>query len=136
MTTPMPDEADYIVVGFTDPTQITAGFGRLAALAAPESETGMRILDVEFIHSIHGIASTVPAGRVHPELAGFESLDTRLLGQTDLDVIADAMPIGSTAAVVVYAGAPVLPVLAEWSRAGATILREGSGVPGHGLLGD
>lgn len=133
MTENNPAAICFIVVGFADPAQIRAGFDRLSALAA---EGPMRIVDVEFVHSIHGMASTVPAARVDPGLSGLDEIDTHLLGQADLDVVADLMPIGSTAAVVLYAGAPVLPVLAEWTRAGATILGEGTaGQPGPGLLG-
>lgn len=133
MTEDSPAAVWFIVVGFTDPAQIRAGFDRLAALAA---EGPMRLVDVEFVHSIHGVASTVPAGRVDPALSAFDDDDTHLLGQADLDVVAGVMPVGSTAAVVLYAGAPVLPVLADWTRAGATVLREGTtGGPGPGLLG-
>jgi hypothetical protein len=118
----MSDDTSYIVVGFTDPDQILAGFDRLTALA----ESGpLRIADVEFIHSIQGIPSTVPASRVDPALAGYDAADARLLGQSALDAVADAIPVGSMAAVVLYAGAPVLPALAEWSRDGATVVREG-----------
>ena len=119
----MSDDTSYIVVGFTDPDQIRGGFDRLTALA----ETGpLRIADVEFIHSIQGIPSTVPASRVDPALAGYDAADTQLLGQSALDAVADAIPVGSMAAVVLYAGAPVLPALAEWSRDGATVVREGA----------
>lgn len=120
----MADETNFIVVGFTDPDQIRGGFDRLGALA----ETGpLRIVDVEFIHSIQGMPSTVPASRVDPALAGYDAADARLLGQADLDAVADAIPAGSMAAVVVYSGAPIMPALAEWTRAGATVVREGAG---------
>ncbi|MDQ1321027.1 MAG: hypothetical protein QG655_2270 [Actinomycetota bacterium] len=131
MTGATPGEIGYLVVGFSDPTQVRAGFDRLADLSgfdrpADLSAGGpMKVLDVEFIHSIHGVASTVPAGRVDHALRTLETLDSRLLGQADLDIVAATIPVGSTAAVVVYTGAPVLAVLAEWSRAGAAILREG-----------
>lgn len=137
-------EIGYLVVGFSDPTQVRAGFDRLTDPATGEP---MNVLDVEFIHSIHGVASTVPASRVDIALRTLDTLDSRLLGQADLDIVAAAIPVGSIAAVVVYTGAPVLPVLAEWSRAGAAILREGrvdpadleaarSSQPGAALLGD
>jgi hypothetical protein len=119
----MADDTNYIVIGFSRPDQIRGGFDRLAALA----EAGpLRIADVEFIHSIQGIPSTVPASRVHPELAGYDEADARLLGQSALDAVADAIPVGSMAAVVLYAGAPILPALAQWSRDGATVVREGA----------
>lgn len=120
----MTDQASHIVIGFARPDQIRGGFDRLSALA----ESGpLRILDVEFVHSIHGIPSTVPAAAIHPDLAGFDSADAHLLGQADLDAVADAIPAGSMAAVVVYTGAPILPVLAQWSNDGATVVREGTG---------
>lgn len=80
----MTEQPSHIVVGFTKPDQIRAGFDRLAALA----EAGpLRVVDVEFIHSIHGIPSTVLAGAVHPGLAGFDDADAHLLAQADLDAV-------------------------------------------------
>ncbi|MGV0991245.1 MAG: hypothetical protein ACOYBX_06225 [Mycobacterium sp.] len=123
----------YIVVEFSRPDQIQEGFDRLAALA----EAGaMQIADVEFIHSIQGIPSTIPAHQVHPALTGYDALDTRMLVQSDLDVVADAIPVGSMAAVVLYSGAPILPALADWSRDGASVVLEGTGETGGiNLLG-
>lgn len=119
----MADDTNYIVIGFSNPDEIRGGFDRLNTLA----ESGpLRITDVEFIHSIQGIPSTVPASRVHPALAGYDDADARLLGQSALDAVADAIPVGSMAAVVLYAGAPILPALAQWSRDGATVIREGA----------
>ena len=114
---------DYIVVGFTRPEQVLAGFDRLAALV----EAGpMRIADAEFIHSIMGNPSTIPAHQVHPDLSGYDALDTRLLGQADLDTVTDAIASGSMAAVILYSGAPIEPISADWSRDGAVIAREGA----------
>ena len=119
----VPEPVTYIVVGFTRPDQILAGFDRLAALV----EAGpMRIADAEFIHSIMGNPSTIPAHQVHPDLSGYDALDTRLLGQSDLDTVTDAIASGSMAAVILYAGAPIQSVSADWSRAGAVIAREGT----------
>lgn len=143
MTGGFPGGIGYIVVGFSDPAQIRAGFDQLADLTAAGPTN---VADVEFIHSIHGVASTVPASRVDHALHALDALDTGLLGQADLDTVAAAIPVGSTAAVVVYTDAPVLPMRAEWSRAGASILREGpvdpaaldaacTGRPGAALLG-
>lgn len=114
---------DYIVVGFTRPEQVLAGFDRLAALV----EAGpMRIADAEFIHSIMGNPSTIPARQVHPDLSGYDALDTRLLGQSDLDTVTDAIASGAMAAVILYSGAPIQLVSADWSRDGAVIAREGA----------
>lgn len=120
----------YLVVGFSAAAQIVAGFDRLAALAGAGE---LRIVDVEFVHSIQGVASTVPAGTVHPGLAVFDAHDAGLLGQSDLDVVAASIRPGSTAAVLLYADGPVLAVLAEWSRGGASVLREGFFAPATGL---
>ena len=117
------EPVDYIVAEFTRPDQVLAGFGRLAALV----EAGpMRIVDVEFIHSIMGNPSTIPAHQVHPDLSGYDAFDTRLLGQSDLDTVADAIPAGSMAAVILYSGGPMDPVAADWSRDGAVVVREGT----------
>lgn len=119
----MPDGTSHIVIGFSEPDQIRAGFDRLAALAAAGDLT---IVDVEFIHSIQGMPSTVSAGGVDRALEGFDSADAHLLGQDDRDAVADAIPAGSMAAVVVYVGS-IAPAVAEWSRDGATVVSEGAG---------
>ena len=93
----MTEPVDYIVVGFTRPEQVLAGFDRLAALAEADS---VRIVDAEFIHSIMGNPSTIPAHQVHPDLTGYEACDTRLLGQSDLDTVTDVIASGSMAAVI------------------------------------
>ena len=117
------ESVHYIVVGFTTPDQIRAGFDRLTALA----EAGpMRIVDAEFIHSIMGNPSTIPAHQVHPDLAGYEALDSRLLGQSDLDTVTDAIASGSMAAVILYSGAAIEPVSEDWSRDGAAVVRTGT----------
>ena len=117
------DPVHYIVVGFTRPDEVLAGFDHLTTLA----ETGpLRIVDAEFIHSIMGNPSTIPAHQVHPDLAGYESLDTRLLGQSDLDTVTDAIASGSMAAVILYSGAAIEPASADWSRDGAVIALQGA----------
>jgi len=116
------EPVDYIVVGFTRPEQVLAGFDRLAALAEADS---VRIVDAEFIHSIMGNPSTIPAHQVHPDLTGYEACDTRLLGQSDLDTVTDVIASGSMAAVILYSGGPIDHVSADWSRDGAVIVREG-----------
>ncbi len=134
MTDESPSAIGYVVIGFSEPAQV------------PVIGSELDVIDIEFIHSIHGVASTVPASRVDHSLRALDALDSRLLGQADLDLVAAVIPVGSTAAVVVYAGAPEASVLAGWSRTGATILREGTvdpaalraaraGLPGANLLG-
>jgi len=119
----MPEHTHHIVVGFSEPDQIRAGFDRLTDLAATGA---VQVTDVEFVHSIKGIPSTVRAGDVDPGLAGYDGSDTRLLNQADLDVVADAIPVGSMAAVVLYSG-PLTAARDQWTRDGATIIRDGTG---------
>ncbi len=113
---------DYVVVEFTDPATVTAGFARLLQLV---DEHAIRVLDLEFVHSIDGVASTVPAARVAPELAQFEGAASGLLDREDLDRIAADMPHGTTAAVLVYEDLPMLSVVEAWESGGASIAAEG-----------
>lgn len=117
----MTDATHHLVLGFNAPEQITAGFGKLAGLPA------VQIVDVEFIHSIKGMPSTVEASGVDPRLADFDAADARLLSQADLDAVADAIPVGSMAAVIVYAGGPLSAAKQQWTDDGATVVREGAG---------
>ncbi|MCB0932204.1 MAG: hypothetical protein KDB71_09940 [Mycobacterium sp.] len=114
----------HVVIGFDRPEQIRGGFDRLAALA----EAGdLKIVDVEFIHSIRGVPSTVRAGQIDPDLAGYDGANAGLLSQSDLDIVADAIPVGSMAAVILYDGTSIGAALTAWSGDGATVIREGLG---------
>lgn len=117
-----PGPADYVVVEFSDPATVRTGFDRLSRLAGTGA---IRVLDVEFIRSIKGVASTVPAGRVDPDLAVFDAADSTLLGQADLDIVVDTLTTGTTAVVVVYAGAPMGEVRGEWESGGSRVVRSG-----------
>lgn len=126
----MADAVNHVVIGFSDPDQIRAGFARLDALVASAE---LDLVDVEFVHSIQGMPSTVPASRVAPDLAGYDHLDTAQLNQADLDAVADAIPVGSMAVVVLYrttattGGDPIAPPVAQWSGDGATVVGQGAG---------
>ena len=88
----------------TGPEQIRGGFDRLAALA----EAGdLKIVDVEFIHSIRACPALVRAGQIDPDLAGYDGANAGLLSQSDLDIVADAIPVGSMAAVILYDGTSI-----------------------------
>lgn len=135
-------ETRYVVVEFDESVPVRAGFDRLSALADGGTVT---VLDAEFIRSIQGIASTVPASRVDTGLGEFDTLDTRLLSQADLDIVVDTISgRHMVAAVIVFTGA-IDPALQDWTSAGATVVREGavaaadlsaaqSGDPGVSLL--
>ena len=115
-------ETRYVVVEFDDSAPVRAGFERLNTL----SEAGtVSVLDAEFIRSIQGIASTVPASRVDGGLSEFDDLDARLLSQSDLDIVVDTVSgRHMVAAVVVFTGS-IDPVLEDWTAAGATVVRQG-----------
>lgn len=117
-----PGRAAYVVVEFSDRKAVTAGFERLQHLLDSGS---IRLLDVEFIRSIKGVASTVPASTVDPALTGFDAMNSELLGQADLDVVVDALAARQEAAVVVYSPGPTPAVLESWSADGATVVRQG-----------
>jgi hypothetical protein len=113
---------DYVVVEFTDATAVRAGFDQLVTLV----DTGrIRVLDLEFIHSIDGVASTIPAHRVGAELAEFDGAASGLLDRHDLDTVAADLTPGTTAAVLVYEELSITHVLDAWEAGGATIRSEG-----------
>lgn len=113
---------DYVVVEFTDTAAVRAGFDRLVGLV----DAGrIRVLDLEFIHSIDGVASTIPAHRVGPEFAQFDGAASGLLDRHDLDSVAADLTAGAMAAVLVYEELSIVSVLDAWESGGATILSEG-----------
>ena len=113
---------DYVVIEFTDATAVRPGFDRLVELV----DRGLiRVLDLEFIHSIDGVAATVPAGRVDAGLAQFDGASSGLLDRGDLDAVAANLPHGSTAAVLIYEDLPLLDVLDAWEAGGARVVSEG-----------
>ncbi len=119
-------DTQYVVVEFEESAPVRAGFDRLHTLAESGSVT---VLDAEFIRSIQGIASTVPASRVDAGLAEFDALDTRLLSQSDLDIVVDTITgRHMVAAVLVFSG-PIDEALADWASAGAVVVRHGAVAP-------
>lgn len=120
----MAGDRRHVVIGFDRPDQIRTGFDCLAALV----EAGdLQIVDVEFIHSIRGMPSTVRPSQIDPDLAVYDHANAGLLNQADLDVVADAIPVGSMAAAVIYDGTPITAVLTQWSTDGATVICDGVG---------
>ncbi|MBS1691310.1 MAG: hypothetical protein JST91_03720 [Actinobacteria bacterium] len=113
---------DYVVVEFTDPASVKAGFERLLQLVDSHA---IRVLDLEFVHSINGVASTVQASRLSPELAQFDGAASGLLDRDDLDTVAAGMAHGTTAAVLVYEDLPMLGVIEAWESGGASVVAEG-----------
>ncbi|HTY27511.1 MAG TPA: hypothetical protein VMD51_05090 [Mycobacterium sp.] len=122
MSEDQPGPAAYVVVEFSDRRAVTAGFERLQRVLDSGS---IRLLDVELIRSIKGVASTVPASSVDPALTDFDAMNSQLLGQADLDIVVAALTARQEAAVVVYSPGPTPAVLGSWSADGLTVLREG-----------
>lgn len=122
----MPDEhlgpIDYVVVEFTDANNVRAGFNQLLKLVDQQL---IRVLDLEFIHSIDGVASLIEAGRVSKDFAQFEGASSGLLDRHDLNTVAAELAPGAMAAVLVYEDLAVLPVLNAWENNGARIVSEG-----------
>jgi hypothetical protein len=113
---------DHVVVEFTDPAAVRSGFDRLVNLV----DRGLiRVLDLEFIHGIDGVAATVPASRVDTSLTQFDGASSGLLDREDLDAVAAKLPHGSTAAVLIYEDLPLLEVLDAWEAGGARVISEG-----------
>ena len=113
---------DYVVVEFTDVATVQSGFDRLVALV----DSGrIRVLDLEFVHSIDGVASTVAAHSIDKELARFDGAASGLLDRHDLDTVAADLKHGATAAVLVYEDLSIVGVLDAWEADGAKILSEG-----------
>lgn len=106
-----------IVIEFSDPEQARPGFGRLTELV---NAGELRIGDLEFVHSIDGIASTVAADRVDPGLAGLDGAASGLLTRHELDAVAADLPHRATAAVLVYDGA-VDTAVNVWTSDGARV---------------
>lgn len=117
------EPASYVVVEFDESAPVRPGFDRLRSLA---DEGSVTVLDVEFIRSIQGIASTVPASRVDAGLGEFDALDSRMLTQADLDTVVDTITgRHMVAAVLVFRGA-IETVLADWASAGAAVVKQGT----------
>ena len=113
---------DYVVIEFTDPAAARPGFEQLVRLV---DRGEIRILDLEFIHGIDGIASTVAAHSVDESLAQFDGAASGLLDRDDLDAVAADLSHGATAAVLVYEELPMLSVLDAWEAGGARVVAEG-----------
>lgn len=112
--------AEYVSVTFTDPATARAGFDRLAHLV---DEGAITLLDVEFVHSIDGIASTVLPGRIDRHLVRFDGQATGLLDRDERDAVAAGLPHRSTAALLLYTGDGMADAIAAWTSDGCVTAR-------------
>lgn len=113
---------DHVTVEFL-PGQIpTEGFTELLALV----DAGViRILDLEFVTRVDGIATTVAPTEVGEQLTAFEGASSGLLDDEDLRNVTEGLSTGNIAAVLVYEHLPMLAVERAWESAGATVVAEG-----------
>lgn len=107
-----------IAIEFKDSHPVRPGFTLLVELAGAGQ---VQIRDLEFVHSIHGVASTVAADRVDPALAGLDGAASGLFDRAELDAITAELSHGTTAAVLAYDGGPLDSVIAAWQAGGALI---------------
>lgn len=114
---------DIVVVEFIDPTAVRPGFDELGQLV---DNGELRLLDLEFIHSIDGVASTVPAGRVDKDFDRFEHDLAGLLDRLELDAVAADLPHRTTAAALLAEGDSLDQVIAAWESGGARVSRRSS----------
>lgn len=111
-----------VTIEFSDPAAARSGFDRLTELI---DRGDTRLLDLEFLHSIDGVASTIPAGRVDKHLARFDHASAGLLDREELDAVAANLPHGSTAAVLSYEGEPPVDAIEAWTAAGVRVVSGG-----------
>jgi len=107
-----------LVIEFSEPSAASGGFDRLLELA---SAGEIAIADLEFVHSIAGVASTVAADRVDPRLAALDGAASGLISRHDLDAVAAELPHGHTAAVLVYRGGALDAAVQAWTDGGSTV---------------
>lgn len=123
---------DYQVVEFTNGVVSGAGWHTLLALVDSHL---IHVLDLEFVvKDAGGTLRVVPAHDVviddsSIDMTLFDGASSGLVGALDLADVADALSAGSIAAILVYEELTVLPLLAEWEKAGATIVAGGPVLP-------
>lgn len=106
------------MIEFSEPSAARSGFDRLLELAS----TGeIAIADLEFVHSIAGVASTVAADRVDQRLAALDGAASGLISRHDLDAVAAELPHAHTAAVLAYRGDAPDAAVQAWTDGGSTV---------------
>ncbi len=114
---------DFLVVEFPDGVIAGDGFARLLALA--DSEV-IRVLDLEFVTRLAD-GAVVPVGvgdvAVGPgvDLTPFDGASSGLVDATDRAALAEAIGVGSIAAVLVYEEQALIPVVTAWHSAGGRL---------------
>ena len=113
---------EYLVVKFSEPACLRDGFDRLLARVRGGL---IRILDLEFVTNNGGVVRTLAASDAAAEFADFDGASSGLLDDGDLETLAADLPVGSSAAVLVYEDLSLLRVIDAWESAGAQIVAEG-----------
>lgn len=107
-----------LIIEFGDATAMRPGFSQLITLA----ESGqIQIRDLEFVHSIRGVASTVAADRVDPALARLDGIASGLLTRAELDGVTEGLSHAMTAAILVFDGTGIDAAVNAWTSAGAQV---------------
>lgn len=114
---------DSLVIEFPGGQIDPAGF---AALLASVDSGHIRILDLEFVgRAEDGTGRVISATELDAQLAQFDGASSGILSDEDISWIVAEIADDSIAAVVIYEELSVLPAIAAWTAAGATVISQG-----------
>lgn len=119
---------EFVVIEFPDGKVNGAGFSQLVSLV---DDGHLLVLDLEFVaKSASGDVTIVDAstfGTVDGvDLSAFDGASSHLIDGEDVADAAAMIAPGSVAAVLVYEVLTVLPMIAAWERAGASLVAAGA----------
>ena len=112
---------NYVVVTFGSTPIPTGGLDQVLSLV----ESGrILVLDAEFVtKGVDGAVATVDATEVGA--VAFDGASAGLIDDSDLALVADSVPPGGAAIVLVYEDLTLLPATRAWLDEGGTIVAEG-----------
>lgn len=119
---------EFLVVEFADGVVVGDGFTHLVSLV----DSGqILVLDLEFVSkSADGVVTVVEADTLEPvegvDLAAFAGASSHLIDGDDVARAGELIAAGSVAAILVYEVLTVLPMIAAWERAGASLVAAGA----------
>lgn len=119
---------EYLVVEFPGGRVTSEGFHRLDDLV----DAGhILVLDLEFVaKDADGVVSVVEITDLDSDgsvdLAHYAGASSHLIDGDDVDEAGALIQPGNVAAVLVYEVLTVLPMIAAWERAGATLVAAGA----------
>ena len=128
---------DYQIIEFAGGVLSGAGFRLLLGLVDARL---VQVLDLEFVaKDADGVVTSIAAHDVPHgpgddiDMAVFDGACSGILDSFDLGEVGAGISAGSIAAVLVYEELTMLPVLAAWESAGATLRGSGPILP-DGLI--